>query len=223
MRFASPRLRCATCAAPLSSHGPRCGTCITRVSAAPVQACVAVLDYGYPWDRLIARWKFGGEAGWSGLWADLLLRDEAVRSVLNDCTRLVPIPLGSARLAERGFNQSWELVCALLRRMPGSHPLALAEALVRVRETPDQHSLPRARRLQNLRGAFTAHPQHRTALHQAHVLLVDDVSTTGATLEAAAQALLEGGAASVKALTLARTPPSDTDPRAPQTGCHNPL
>ena len=78
-----------------------------------------------------------------------------------------------------------------------------------MRDTPDQHSLPRAQRLQNLRGAFAAHPQHRPNLAGAHVLLVDDVSTTGATLEAAAQALLDGGAARVHALVLARTPPSE--------------
>ena len=82
-------------------------------------------------------------------------------------------------------------------------------ALVRVRETPDQHSLPRAQRLHNLRDAFAAHPRHAARLTGAQVLLVDDVSTTGATLEAAAQALLNGGAVSVDALVLAHTPPGD--------------
>lgn len=186
-----------------------CGACTTRTTPAPVRRCVAAVDYGYPWDGLIARWKFGGEAGWSGLWADLMLRNAQVLPMLQSSTLLVPVPISSARLAERGFNQSWELLRALLRRTPTPRPVALADALVRVRETPDQHSLPRAQRLHNLRDAFAAHPRHAAVLTGAQVLLVDDVSTTGATLEAAAQALLQGGAASVDALVLAHTPPGD--------------
>lgn len=188
-----------------------CGACLTRKTAAPVHRCVAALDYGYPWDGLIARWKFGAEAGWSGLWADLMLRDTQVLPLLHDSQVVVPVPIGHRRLAERGFNQAWELASALLRRTPAPHPRALVDALVRVRDTPDQHSLPRAQRLQNLRGAFAAHPNHGVALAGAHVLLVDDVSTTGATLEAAAQALLDSGAARVQALVLARTPPIEQD------------
>lgn len=186
-----------------------CGACLTRRTPAPVHRCVAVLDYGYPWDGLIARWKFGAEAGWSGLWADLMLRDTQVLPLLHDSEVLVPVPIGQQRLADRGFNQAWELASALLRRTTTPRPRALVDALVRVRDTPDQHSLPRAQRLQNLRGAFAAHPQHGSTLAGTHVLLVDDVSTTGATLEAAAQALLDSGAARVQALVLARTPPSE--------------
>ena len=193
----------------MTHDNPLCGACLTRPVPAAVQRCVAVLDYGYPWDGLISRWKFGGDAGWSGLWADLMVRDTQVMSMLHASHLLVPVPVGPLRLAERGFNQSWELGSALLRRTTAPRPRALSDALVRLRETPDQHSLPRAQRLQNLRGAFSAHPQHVSALAGAHVLLVDDVSTTGATLEAAAQALLDGGAARVHALVLARTPANE--------------
>ena len=171
-----------------------------------MRQCVAVLDYGYPWDGLIARWKFGGEAGWSGPWAELMLRHPSVLPALQGNDLLVPVPIGSARLAERGFNQAWGLTRALLQRIPQPRPKALADALVRVRDTPDQHSLPRAQRLLNLRGAFAAHPRHLPTLTGARVLLVDDVSTTGATLESAAQALLDAGAARIHALVLARTP-----------------
>lgn len=193
----------------MNHDGTLCGACLTRPTPAPVQRCEVALDYGYPWAGLIGRWKFGGETGWSGLWAELMLRNAALRSLLHDSDLLVPIPLSTSRLAARGFNQSWELACALLRRTPAPRPIAVADALVRVRDTPDQHSLPRLQRLQNLRGAFAAHPLQAPALAKAHVLLVDDVSTTGATLEAAAQALLEGGAARVSAVALARTPPSE--------------
>lgn len=85
--------------------------------------------------------------------------------------------------------------------------MASADALVRLVDTADQHSLSREQRLLNLRGVFAPHPERVAHLRAAHVLLVDDVTTTGATLQAAAQALLQAGAARVCALVFARTPP----------------
>ncbi len=190
----------------LPHDAPLCGACLTRPTPSPVHACVAALDYAYPWDGLIGRWKFQGDTGWASTWARLMLRDPQALALWRSSALVVPVPLGPARLAERGHNQAWDLVRALHHRATGPSPRPLADALVRLRETPDQHSLPRAQRLQNLRGVFTAHPARRAALQGRAVLLVDDVSTTGATLEAAAQALREGGAEQVSALVLARTP-----------------
>ena len=123
------------------------------------------------------------------------------------CNVVIPIPIGPIGLARRGYNQAWELVKALHRQRSG--PMALPQGLVRLRETAEQHSLPRAERLRNLRGAFAAHPRAAPQLARAHVLLLDDVRTTGATLEAAALALLDAGAAEVSAMVLARTPEPD--------------
>jgi ComF family protein len=125
---------------------------------------------------------------------------------LQACDLVVPIPLTTARLASRGYNQAWELVKALRAAAPGE--LAQNDALVRLGETPDQHSLSREQRLRNLQGAFAAHPLHAARLAGARVLLVDDVTTTGATLHSAAQALLLAGAQQVSALVFARTPPN---------------
>ncbi|MFM6985174.1 MAG: ComF family protein [Hydrogenophaga sp.] len=180
---------------------------MTRTDATALSGCVAAIDYTYPWDGLIARWKFAGETGWSSEWARLMWRVPAMSLLWHSCTRVVPVPVGSARLAQRGFNQAWELVKALQQHAPGHRPVGLSQALVRVRETADQHALPRAQRLINLRDAFAPDPRHRQAVLAQHVLLVDDVSTTGATLQAAARSLLDGGAARVSALVLARTPP----------------
>ncbi len=168
--------------------------------------CVAVVDYAYPWDGLVARFKFRNQPGWAGPLAELMLRKPAASALMQTCTRLVPIPVTPARLAERGYHQAWELATALHQRAAPATLLALPEALVRVRETADQHLLPREQRLRNLHGAFAAHPDHVARLAQAHVLLVDDVTTTGATLQAAAQALQRAGADRVSALVLARTP-----------------
>ncbi len=186
-----------------------CGTCLTRRQAPALQACVAAVDYAYPWDRLIARFKFRGEPGWAVPFAQQMLRAPRAAALLADCQLMVPIPLTPARLGERGHNQAWELVKAVRRqgrRLRLALPArACPDALVRLAEAPAQHSLARERRLRNLHGVFAAHP-HRTALvHGAHVLLMDDVTTTGATLHAAAQALRQAGAARVSALVFART------------------
>jgi ComF family protein len=123
---------------------------------------------------------------------------------------VVPVPLGVARLKERGYNQA-----TLLAR-----PLALGcrlgfrpQALSRVRETRSQVGLSYAQRLENVSGAFQAHPRWVAG---QRVLLVDDVATSSATMEACAGALAGAGAACVYGLTLARAGrhgPDDLPPR----------
>lgn len=206
-RLHTPPHRCNCCARPLQTDIPVCGACLLQQPPAAVTQCVTALDYRYPWDGLIARWKFGGETGWSDLWAGLMLADPAAQTLWRQCAFVVPVPMGPRGLARRGYNQAWELVKALQRHQPG--PQSLAQGLVRLRETAEQHSLPRAERLRNLHGAMAAHPHAAVALVGTHVLLIDDVRTTGATLEAAAQALLAAGAGQVSALVLARTPEPD--------------
>jgi ComF family protein len=111
--------------------------------------------------------------------------------------RVMPMPLHPARLRERGFNQS-----ALLAR-PVARALGVpcdATSLRRIRSSCDQASLPRAKRADNVRGAFAVTGHSRFG----RVLLIDDVRTTGATLAAAADTLLEAGFAEVRTLALAR-------------------
>ncbi len=111
---------------------------------------------------------------------------------------VAPVPLHPSRLAWRGYNQSLELARGLSREL--GRPLA-AEALARLRPTRPQASLKRARRLTNLKGAFAARAEHAAG---RHVLLVDDVMTTGATLVECCRALTEAGARGVDVLVLAR-------------------
>ena len=80
----------------------------------------------------------------------------------------------------------------------------LPDGLMRKRPTPSQAGLSRAGRFRNVRGAFTVRPRHGQAIRGRHVVLVDDVMTTGATVESCARALLKGGATSVSVITLAR-------------------
>lgn len=206
--LARPTPRCERCATPVTGHQPLCGACLRAAGA--LSRCVAAVDYGYPWDRLIARFKFGAEPAWAALFARLMVQAPGARALLRACDGVVPIPLTAARLAERGYNQSWELAKAVCRLGDATALARWPQALVRLGHAPDQHSLSREQRLHNLSGLFTVHPTLAPELSGSRVLLVDDVSTTGATLQAAAEALRQAGASEVNALVLARTPPETT-------------
>ena len=119
---------------------------------------------------------------------------------------VVPVPLHRAKYSDRGFNQARSLAVHALAFLRKSHPewrLTLASStLMRLRETGSQAGLtPRQRRL-NVRGAFSVNDP--SEVDSRHILLIDDIFTTGATARAAAQALVRAGAASVWVATLAR-------------------
>jgi ComF family protein len=114
--------------------------------------------------------------------------------VLRGANCTVPVPLHRSRKRARGFNQAAEIAKHL--------PIPAQQALKRVRATPSQTDLPAAQRHANVRGAFRL--RRRARVQGLVVVLVDDVSTTGATLEACARVLLDAGAREVRALTVAR-------------------
>lgn len=204
-RFAQARARCETCARPL--HGPhaRCGACLSEKRPAALATCLAVVDYAYPWDQLIARFKFRQEPALAQPLATLMLQHPQMLGLLRQCDWIVPIPVAPSRLAERGYNQAWELVKALRALAdPGCAP-GWPDALRRAGQAPDQHDLPAQKRANNLKGAFQAETPHAHRLRGSHVLLIDDVSTTGATLRTAAEALRKAGASHISAAVFAHT------------------
>jgi len=116
---------------------------------------------------------------------------------------LVPVPLAAARQRERGYNQSECLASALAAwwRVP-----VWGNVLVRSRDTTTQTRLTPDERLRNVRGAFRAAPESRDLLRGAHIVLVDDVVTTAATLNECASALHHGGARILSYVTFGRAP-----------------
>lgn len=125
----------------------------------------------------------------------------AGRTLLAECSLIVPVPLHRARLWRRRFNQS-AVICTHLARMSGlaHNPLALE----RIKRTRQQVGLNAAQRQDNMRGAFRVRDGQRPAVADRAVLLVDDVYTSGATVKAATRSLLRAGASSVDVLTFAR-------------------
>ena len=120
---------------------------------------------------------------------------------LGACDLIVPVPLHRWRLLQRRYNQS-ALLALQLGRLSGK-PVA-PDLLRRRRNTPSQGRLSRAQRQQNVRGAFTVAPGRVSEVTGNGILLIDDVLTTGATVEACARVLKRAGAARVEVLTLAR-------------------
>jgi ComF family protein len=119
---------------------------------------------------------------------------------------VVPVPLHRSKYAQRGFNQARALAEAALRDLRKTHPLwqltLASTTLLRLRPTESQAGLTPRERRKNVRGAFSVADNGQ--VREKHILLVDDILTTGSTARAAAQALVQAGAASVWVATLAR-------------------
>lgn len=148
--------------------------------------------------RALQRLKYGGAARLAAPLAAAAMPALAdVLAMVDDEVVLVPIPVHPQRLRQRGYNQA-----ALLARELGSRAgLEVREILARTRPTERQHGLSRAARLQNLRGAFSVRAARP---REATVLLVDDILTTSATLEACAEVLCAAGAPRVLGFAIAR-------------------
>lgn len=182
--------RCPLCA-DRTTHGERCGACLKNPPA--FARTLAAYRYDFPLDRIIHALKYGHQlavADWcAGRLAPLAGHERF--------DRILPLPLHDERLRQRGFNQSGEIAKALGRRL--NLPADLT-SLARTRATPPQADLPHKERLRNVRGAFEC----RTDLTGQHLLLVDDVMTTGATANEGARVLKLHGAASVTVAVVAR-------------------
>jgi len=189
------RIACPCCALPLPSFAPACGHCLRRPP--PLDAIHAVCIYARPLDRLLPRFKFHGDLAAGRLLAQLMT--DACASLPRP-DALIPVPLHRARLCHRGYDQALELAKSLARAL--TLPLQ-GNALLRLRPTAPQSELSALARRRNVRNAFVV--RDVLAL-PAHVVLVDDVMTTGATLHAAAKALRRAGVQRVDAWVCARVP-----------------
>jgi ComF family protein len=188
-----PRLtgpRCPRCALD-SPRGELCGRCLREPPH--YDATSAALAYEFPADVLVQALKFRGELALAEYLAGILgpcITDREVDSV-------IAVPLSAARLRSRGYNQSVEIARSMTKKLD----LALC---VRSRDTPAQMDLPFAQRRRNVRGAFRC----TRAILGARVAVVDDVMTTGETLNEIAAVLKNAGAARVVNWVVARTFPS---------------
>lgn len=178
---------CPRCAL-VSPAGAVCGRCLS--TSPHYDATCAALAYDFPADALVHALKFRGELALAPLLASLL-----ASRIDHRVDHVVPVPLSTRRLRERGYNQSVEIA----RHLRGSLlDLTLCE---RTRDVRPQIELPYDERQRNVRGVFRC----TRSLVGARIAVVDDVMTTGATLNEIARTLKAAGAAQVVNWVVART------------------
>ena len=153
--------------------------------AGPLRACVVAL-------------KYHGRHKTAARLAIRILANERCRTLLETADVLVGVPLHPDRLRDRGFNQA-ELLAAALAQ---GRPVSVSRALVRTRNTRSQTDLSASQRRRNVLNAFAVKSDR--SIRSATVVLVDDVTTTGATLRECALTLLASGAREVRSIAVAR-------------------
>ena len=184
---------CPQCAIP-TPGGQVCGACLKHPPA--FDRTHAALTYAFPIDQMIPRLKYHGQLAIVPVLGECLAQT-AKHAARPD--RLIPMPLHAKRIRERGFNHATEIARVVAKQL--GLPLDLASCQ-RVRDTPPQMGLKHDARRRNVRGAFTCQGDVRGQ----HIALVDDVMTTGTSLDELAATLKRAGAREVDTWVVARTP-----------------
>lgn len=191
--FPPDRPRCEVCAIALEGTARVCGRCIA--TPPHFHGTTALGDYAPPVDGMVTALKFGARLELASAFGELL----AARVAPPADALVVAVPLAFERMAERGFNQSLQIARAFCR-VTGAR--LAADLLRRVRHAPPQQSLALQERRRNIRGAY----QVTGDAHGRVVFVVDDVMTSGSTIDEVARVLVTAGAAHVRAAVVARTP-----------------
>jgi ComF family protein len=189
-----PEIVCPRCALP-TPGGSTCGACLTK--APHFDASIARYRYAFPVDKLIQALKYSHRLALANFFAEALESTGKI-AIFAGADAIVPLPLSRQRLRERGFNQAVEIARPLARQL--RLPLLL-DACQRPIDTPPQASLPWQARRKNIRGAFEC----SLDLTGRSLIVVDDVMTTGATLDEFARTLKKHGAVHVTNWVVART------------------
>lgn len=193
--------RCPRCALTLKGGQTDCTACEDHPPE--FDRALAVVDYTSPWRELIARFKFQGDVALAKPLAALMAHQVRTLPPRARPQWIIPTPLSMPRLRERGYNQSWELARQVSRQtgIP-----TLPQALRRVKDTPRMMTLEADARQRQIRGAFEVQTRYRRALAGRRVALVDDVLTTGATVNEITRTLQAIGVRGVSVWVVARTP-----------------
>jgi len=188
-----PSPRCPHCALP-TPNGEICGNCLAHPPH--FDTCLAAFEYDFPLDKLVQSFKYGHRLTLGAYFGRTLATLIATATI----DAIIPLPLHPERLRERGFNQALELARPVAKAL--SRPIETSSCH-RIRHTPAQAGLAWRERVKNMRGAFHCSED----FSGRHMVLVDDVMTTGASLNECARTLKLHGAASVTLLVVARALP----------------
>lgn len=193
---------CARCAHLLPPYGSRRSLCSACRSERPYyDRGFALVKYEDPTKVIFHQIKFQKKFWLLKIFSELL-KDFSSSVELTGYDMVVPVPLDSARERERGFNQAF-IIAQMLKRTRKEIALPIFKVLKKRKKTPPQSQLKRRERLVNLEGAFSI--KKRGSLRGKYVLLVDDIFTTGSTMNECAKILKEGGAERVDFFAIARS------------------
>jgi ComF family protein len=176
-----------------STHHQICGACLKSPPA--FDSTLALFRYAYPVDAMLKRYKYQHQLTMAEAFGALMV------NTLETNHRpdvIIPMPLHPQRLQERGFNQSVEIGRIIAKRL---HIKMDYQSCIRTKFSPPQASLPFRERISHMRGAFACEKR----LDGLHIALVDDVMTTGASLNELAKVLKKAGASRVDCWVVART------------------
>ena len=213
-KWALMSTRCQRCARRLRLPATICGECLTQPPS--LNRCVAAVDYAFPWPQLIYKLKGVHGQAWGSTMAKLMVRAWLADSDIFGIPKIwAPIPVHNSTLRTRGHNQSWALLRSImLSEAFEAFDQSIADLLVRPQPSEVQHQLGKAARQRNMRYAFQFNERRCKLIESAiqknaslQVVLIDDVYTTGATVNAAARAIKAKWPVEVSALVFARTPP----------------
>ncbi len=191
-----PKNACPQCG--LASDGNICGSCLS--SPPDFDATHAVFLYSFPIDAMMVRYKYGNMLNLSHTFGQFLAEKIGVEDYSKEIDLIIPMPMHPHRLKERGFNQALEIAKALTKKCKQKLDFKSA---TRSKLTPPQASLPLKERVKNIKGAFKVSGN----LNGKRIAIVDDVMTTGASLNELAKTLKKAGAEHVECWVVARTLP----------------
>ncbi len=191
-----PNTSCPQCG--LASSGTVCGSCLN--SPPDFDATISVFLYAYPIDAMMLRYKYGNMLNLGDTFGEFLTEKVALENI----DIIIPMPMHPQRLKERGFNQALEIAKVLTKNAREKLDYKSVE---RQTLTPPQASLPLKARVKNIKGAFKVNTDKLDKLQGKRIAVVDDVMTTGASLNELAKTLKKAGASHVECWVIARTLP----------------
>ena len=188
--------QCPQCA--LHTDGSVCGSCLN--SPPEFDTTHALFTYNYPIDGLLQHYKYKETLHLAHTFSALMVNKQSSNETHRKIDRIIPMPMHANRLKERGFNQALEIA-----RLVSKHFQIKLDytSCQRTRYTPPQASLPLKERIKNIRGVFECQQN----LQDLRIAIMDDVMTTGASLNELAKTLKQAGAAHVECWVIARTLP----------------
>jgi ComF family protein len=193
---------CQQCGVPFAYQPliDRCGNCLH--SPPDFDTTAAAMVYGETSKQLILALKYGDRQDIAPVLAAMML--PKTLPLITSADLVMPLPLHPTRFFKRRFNQSAELCRHMLKATPNQLDKFSTKSLIRVKKTPSQGRKTRRQRIDMMRGAFRVPKTEKANVDGRHILLIDDVLTTGASLSSAAKALKQAGAKTVSVSVAAR-------------------